>query len=143
MPNTANATWTGSLKEGSGEVKGQGGAIDASFSFKSRFEGDGSGTNPEELIAAAHAACFSMATSAELGKAGIEPESVQTQADVTLKMVDGTPTITRIALTTTVSAPGADEAKVRQAADDAKAGCPVSRALASVDEITLDLTVNG
>jgi len=141
MPNIAHATWTGALKEGSGKVKLGGGAFEGDYSFKSRFE-DGEGTNPEELIAAAHAACFSMATSGALGNAGIDVESVETDAKVTLKMVDGTPTITTIVLTTTVSAPGADEDAVRQAAEGAKAGCPVSRALAGVQDIQLDLTVN-
>ena len=141
MPNTADAVWTGSLQGGEGKVKLGNGAFEGAYSFKSRFE-DGEGTNPEELIAAAHAACFSMATSAELGKADIEPEKVETNARVTLKMVDGTPTITKSLLTLTVTAPGADEGAIRKAAEDAKAGCPVSRALAGVDEIALDLTVN-
>lgn len=138
--NTADATWTGAIKEGEGRFKLGGGAAEGNFSFKSRFE-DGVGTNPEELIAAAHAACFSMATAAQLGEAGIDPESVETSAQVSVKIVDGQPTITTSALTTTVKAPGADEAKVREAADGAKAGCPVSRALAGVKDITLDLTV--
>jgi osmotically inducible protein OsmC len=141
MPNTANATWTGPLKEGDGKVRLGGGAFEGSYTFKSRFE-DGEGTNPEELIAAAHAACFSMATSGELGKAGVEFESVETEANVRIRPVDGQPTIDRIKLTTTVTAPGADESKVREAADAAKAGCPVSRALAAVDTIELELTVN-
>ena len=141
MPNTANATWTGPLQEGQGKVRLGQGAFEGNYTFKSRFE-DGEGTNPEELIAAAHAACFSMATSAELGKAGIDFQSVETEANVRLRMIDGTPTIDRIRLTTTVNAPGADESAVREAADAAKAGCPVSRALAAVDTIELDLTVN-
>ena len=141
MPNIANARWTGALREGTGKVSLGNGAFEGNYSFKSRFE-DGEGTNPEELIAAAHAACFSMATTGELNKAGIDSESVETEANVTLKMVDGTPTITRIVLTQTVTAPGADESAVRQAAEGAKAGCPVSRALAGVDEIRLELTVN-
>ncbi len=138
--NEATARWTGALKEGSGHFALGGGAAEGEFSFKSRFE-DGVGTNPEELIAAAHASCFSMATSGQLTEAGIEPESVETTAAVQLRMVDGAPTITRSALSTTVRAPGADEAKVREAAEAAKAGCPVTRALAGVDDISLDLTV--
>src|SRR3954452_15658797 len=114
MPNTAQATWNGALKEGEGRVKLGGGAFEGNYTFKSRFE-DGEGTNPEELIAAAHAACFSMATSAALGQDGIDVDPVDTDARVTLKMVDGTPTITTIVLTTTVSAPGADEGRVREA----------------------------
>jgi osmotically inducible protein OsmC len=141
MPNTADAVWNGSLQGGQGTVRLGNGAFEGSYTFKSRFE-DGEGTNPEELIAAAHAACFSMATSAELGKAGIEPEKVETNAKVTLKMVDGTPTITKSLLTLTVTAPGADEDAVRKAAEDAKAGCPVSRALAGIDEIAIDLTLD-
>jgi osmotically inducible protein OsmC len=141
MPNTANAVWTGALKEGAGKVRLGNGAFEGDYTFKSRFE-DGEGTNPEELIAAAHAACFSMATSGALGQAGIDPESVETEANVTLKMIDGTPTINRIVLTQTVNAPGADEAAVREAAEGAKQDCPVSRALAAVETIELDLTVN-
>jgi osmotically inducible protein OsmC len=141
MPNTANATWNGALKEGEGHVRLGGGAFEGSYTFKSRFE-DGEGTNPEELIAAAHAACFSMATSGELGKAGIDFESVDTTAAVTLKMLDAGPTITRIVLTTTVEAPGADESQVREAAEAAKKGCPISRALGAVETIDLELTVN-
>ncbi len=141
MPNTANATWTGPLQEGTGKVRLGQGAFEGSYSFKSRFE-DGEGTNPEELVAAAHAACFSMATSGELGKAGVEFESVETEANVRLRMIDGKPTVDRIKLTTTVNAPGADEAQVREAAEAAKVGCPISRALAAVDTIELDLTVN-
>jgi lipoyl-dependent peroxiredoxin len=142
MPRTADAVWNGSLQEGSGRVKLSSGSFEGSYSFKSRFEESEPGTNPEELVAAAHAACFSMATSAELGKAGIEPEAVETTADVTLKTIDGAPTITRIVLRTTVNAPGADEGKVRAAAEDAKKGCPVSRALAAVETIDLELTAN-
>ena len=141
MPNTANAKWSGALKEGSGTVKLGGGAFEGQYSFKSRFE-DGEGTNPEELIGAAHAACFSMATAGALGQEGITPESVDTTANVTLKMVDGTPTITKIVLTTTIDAPEADEETVRNAAEGAKKQCPVSRALAGVGEIQLDLTIN-
>src|SRR4051794_19547137 len=141
MPNTANATWTGALQEGAGKVRLGQGAFEGSYSFKSRFE-DGEGTNPEELIAAAHAACFSMATSGALGEAGITPESIETEAAVTLEMIDGTPTITKIVLTTTVNAPGADEGQIRAAAEGAKSQCPVSRALAGVQDIQLDLTIN-
>src|SRR5438128_595418 len=102
--NTATAKWTGALKEGEGHFALGGGAAEGQFSFKSRFE-EGTGTNPEELIAAAHAACFSMATAAQLGEAGIDPESVETSAQVTLRIVDGQPTITTSALTTTIKAP--------------------------------------
>ena len=136
-----SAVWRGDLQAGEGRITVGNGVHEGPYSFKSRFE-DGEGTNPEELIAASHAACFSMATSGELGKAGVQFESVETEANVRLRMIDGTPTIDRIRLTTTVNAPGADEAQVREAADAAKAGCPVSRALAAVETIELDLTVN-
>ena len=138
--NTADAKWTGSLKEGEGHMALGNGAFEGAFSFKSRFE-DGSGTNPEELIGAALAGCFSMQFNAFLYNEGIEAESVETHAEVTLRPVDGTPTITTVALTTTVTAPGADEDKVREIGDQAKQKCPVSRALAGVKEISLELTV--
>jgi osmotically inducible protein OsmC len=136
----ATATWQGSLQDGKGTMALGTGAWEGPFSFRSRFE-EGEGSNPEELIAAAHAGCFSMAFSAELGKDGITPESVETTANVSLRNIDGAPTIARIGLTTTVTAPGGDDGQIREAADRAKAGCPVSRALASVNEIDLDLTV--
>jgi len=138
--NTANAKWTGSLKEGSGHMALGNGAFEGNFSFKSRFE-DGEGTNPEELIAASIAGCFSMQFNAFLYNDGIEAESVETTAVAELRPVDGTPTITKITLTTAATAPGADEAKVREAAESAKEKCPVSRALAGVETIELDLTV--
>jgi osmotically inducible protein OsmC len=138
--NTANAKWTGNLKEGEGHMSLGGGAFDGAFTFRSRFE-DGDGTNPEELIGASLAGCFSMQFSAFLHNEGIESESVETRAEVTLRPVDGTPTITTIALTTTVTAPGADEDKVRELGEQAKQKCPVSRALGAVEEISLDLTV--
>jgi osmotically inducible protein OsmC len=141
MPrNTADAKWTGSLKEGEGHITF--GTFDGAFTFKSRFEDGEEGTNPEQLIGAALAGCFSMQFNAFLFNDGIEAESVATTAQVTVRPVDGTPTITTIALTTTVTAPGADEDKVRELGDQAKAKCPVSRALGSVEEITLDLSIN-
>lgn len=139
--NTADAKWTGTLKEGEGRLALGGGAFEGPYTFKSRFE-DGTETNPEEMIAAAEAGCFTMQLSNELHQADMAPESVSTTAEIELRNVDGAPTITTIALTTTVDAPGADEAKVRELAEAAKAGCIISRALAGVDEITLDLTVN-
>jgi osmotically inducible protein OsmC len=139
--NTATAKWTGSLKEGEGHMALGNGAFEGAFSYKSRFE-DGQGTNPEELIGAALAGCFSMQFNAFLFDDGIEAESVETTAEVTLRPVDGTPTITTIALTTTVTAPGGDEDKIREIGDQAKMKCPVSRALGAVEEITLDLSIN-
>ena len=133
----ASAVWNGSLTEGSGTMRMASGAYEGPYSFQSRFE-EGDGTNPEELIAAAHAGCFSMALSAELGKAGVTPESVETEATVHLDEVEGGFAIKRIDLQTRVTAPGTDESTFREAAEAAKKGCPVSLALAAVDTIELD-----
>ncbi len=139
MVRKASAVWQGSLKEGKGSINAASGIFtDAAYTHGMRF-GNDEGTNPEELIAAAHAACFSMAFSAELGKAGITPESVSTTAAVTLEMLDKGPTVTKSQLTCEVSAPGAEKEAVEQAAANAKAGCPISRLLNA--EISLDLTV--
>jgi lipoyl-dependent peroxiredoxin len=137
--NTADATWSGNLEEGEGRMALGRGAFEGAFTFHSRFE-DGAGTNPEELIGAALAGCFSMQCSAFLHGAGIESESVKTHAEVELRPVDGAPTITKITLAVTVSAPGADEAAVREQAEAAKEKCPVSRALGPVEKV-LDLTL--
>lgn len=135
MVRNANAVWSGDLKAGKGTISTQSGGLkDTQYSFRTRFE-DGVGVNPEELIAAAHASCFSMALSAQLGERGVTPQEIRTTAAVTMENL----TLTKSALTTTVVAPGADEAKVREAADAAKAGCPISKALSAL-EITLDLT---
>jgi osmotically inducible protein OsmC len=139
MPAKGSAEWKGDLRSGSGTFTA-GDTISGEYSFKSRFE-DGPGANPEQLIAAAHASCFSMALSNSLAEAGTPVDSVKTDATVTLRMVDGTPTITTIALKTVGSVPGIDEEGFKQAAADAKAGCPVSRALAGVGEITLDASL--
>jgi lipoyl-dependent peroxiredoxin len=136
MPAKGTAQWQGDLKGGSGTFTA-GDSITADYSYKSRFE-DGPGANPEQLIGAAHAACFSMALSNILAEAGSPPDSVDTQALVTLRNVDGAPTITTIALTTVGRVPGIDEAAFLEHAEAAKAGCPVSRALAGVGEVTLD-----
>jgi osmotically inducible protein OsmC len=117
----------------------QSGAYEGAYSFRSRFE-DGEGSNPEELIAAAHAGCYSMALSNVLAEAGYDPDSVDTTADVTLKMVDGDPTITTIHLTVDASVPGLDADTFQEHAEAAKDGCPVSKALAGT-EITLDATL--
>lgn len=139
MPAKGSAEWQGDLKSGAGTfTAGEG--ISGDYSFKSRFE-DGPGANPEQLIAAAHAACFSMALSAALGDAGTPVEAVNTDATVTLRFVDGAPTITSIALSTVGRVPGIDEATFRAAAEDAKHGCPVSRALDGVPEITLQASL--
>jgi len=138
---TANALWEGSLQEGRGQMSLGSGAFEGNYSFKSRFEEGENGTNPEELIAAAHAGCFSMALSLVLGENGNQPESIQTQAKVKLRNVDGNPTITGVALTTRARVPGLDDAGFQKAAEAAKAGCVVSRALGGVEEITLDATL--
>ncbi len=131
------AEWKGGLRSGEGAFTAGDGGIAGDYSFRSRFE-DGPGANPEQLIAAAHAACFSMALSAALESAGTPVESVRTEAAVTLRQADGKPTITSIALSTIGQVPGVDEATFRAAAEGAKADCPVSRALAGVPEITLE-----
>jgi osmotically inducible protein OsmC len=140
MPAKGNAEWKGDLRSGSGTFTA-GDSINGEFSFKSRFE-DGPGANPEQLIAAAHASCFSMALSNMLAEAGTPVDSVKTDATVTLRMVDDAPAITKIELVTVGQVPGIDEATFKQTADEAKAGCPVSKALAGVDEITLDASLN-
>ena len=138
MPKrTASAVWKGSLTEGNGTMRMGSGAYEGPYSFQSRFE-EGDGTNPEELIAAAHAGCYSMALSAELGKAGVTPDSVETEATVHLDPVEGGFAIKRIDLQTRVTAPGTDESTFREAAEAAKKGCPVSQALAAVESIELD-----
>jgi len=139
MPAKASAEWHGGLMTGGGSfTAGEG--INGEVSFKSRFE-DGPGANPEQLIAAAHASCFSMALSAGLEQAGTPVESVKTDATVTLRMIDGAPTITSIALKTVGVVPGIDQAGFEEAAAGAKANCPVSKALSGVPEITLEATL--
>jgi lipoyl-dependent peroxiredoxin len=139
MPAKGSAEWKGDLKGGAGTFTA-GDGISGDYSFRSRFE-DGPGANPEQLIAAAHASCFLMALSAALADAGTPVNSVKTDATVTLRFVDDAPTITAIALTTVGDVPGIDDAAFKEAAEGAKAGCPVSRALASVPEITLDASL--
>ncbi len=139
MPSKGSAEWNGDLQSGRGEFLA-GDSITGNYSFKSRFE-DGEGANPEQLIGAAHAACFSMALSNMLSEAGNVPDSVKTEAVVTLKIVDGDPTITKIALTTVGKVPGIDEDAFKEQAEAAKKGCPVSKALAGVGEITLDASL--
>lgn len=141
MPAKGTAEWKGDLRSGSGTFTA-GDAISGDFSFRSRFE-DGPGANPEQLIAGAHASCFSMALSAALAEAGTPVESVRTEATVTLRTVDGTPTITTVKLSTVGRVPGIDDAAFQQAAQGAKANCPVSKALAGVGEITLEATLEG
>jgi osmotically inducible protein OsmC len=139
MPAKGSAEWKGDVPTGTGTFTA-GDSISGGYTFKSRFE-DGPGSNPEQLIAAAHASCFSMALSNILAQGGNPPDSVRTDATVTLRMVDGTPTITKIDLVTVGQVPGITDATFQDAAAAAKAGCPVSRALAGVPEITLDATL--
>jgi osmotically inducible protein OsmC len=139
MPARASAEWKGDLRSGEGTFTA-GESISGSYSYKTRFE-DEPGANPEQLIGAAHASCFSMALAAALGDAGTPAESVKTDAVVTLRFVDGAPTITNIALRTEGKVAGIDEATFKATAEEAKRGCPVSRALAGVPEVTLEATL--
>lgn len=135
MKKTANAVWNGGLKDGTGTINvGSGAFKDLKYGFKTRFE-DEPGSNPEELIAAAHASCFSMAFSAQLGERGITPQTVKTAAAITFENL----TLTKSVLTTTVTASGADRKLIEEAAAAAKAGCPISKVLKL--EIELDLTI--
>jgi osmotically inducible protein OsmC len=137
MPaRTASAVWEGDLKSGKGRVKLGSAAYEGAYSFVSRFE-SGAGTNPEELIGAAHAGCFSMALSAGLGRAGITPKRIQTEARVHLEKQGEGFAIARVDLVTVGDVPGIDEKTFREHAEAAKTGCPVSKALAGTT-ITLD-----
>lgn len=136
-----SAQWSGGLKEGRGKVSTESGALkEHPYGFKTRFEGV-AGTNPEELIGAAHAACFTMALSKALEDAGMTAENLETTAKVTLDKVGDGFEITAIELTLKGMVPGADEAKFREIAEQAKAGCPVSKALKAVSSITLNATL--
>ena len=139
MQRKATAEWRGGLKDGKGSIStGSGTLSNAQYSFGTRFE-QGTGTNPEELIAAAHAGCFSMALSAQLGEAGITPESIQTSATVTLeKQADGW-AVTKSHLEVRAKIPGGDRAKFDQAAENAKKGCPISKLLKA--DITMTATL--
>jgi osmotically inducible protein OsmC len=136
MKRNGSAEWKGDLRGGKGTLSTNSGVLkDTPYSFSTRFE-DEPGTNPEELIAAAHAACFSMALSGQLGNANMTPESIRTTASVNLEKTDAGFTITAVHLDTTAKIPGADKGAFDQAAQNAKAGCPVSRLLNA--EITMD-----
>jgi osmotically inducible protein OsmC len=141
VTRTADAEWRGSLKEGDGSVKLGSGAFQGTYSFRSRFE-EGAGTNPEELLGAAHAACFSMALSLVLGESGFTPRRINTSAAVDIEPSAGGFSITRIHLKTEADVPGIDAEAFAKSADAAKRGCPVSKALGSVD-ITLDARLVG
>jgi lipoyl-dependent peroxiredoxin len=141
MKRTGSAVWQGGIRDGKGTVSTESGVLDgAQYSFSTRFE-DGKGTNPEELLAAAHAGCFSMALSKQLGDAGLTAESINTTAAVRLEKTDAGFSITKVHLDVTARIPGADPEAFQTAADNAKAGCPVSRLLNA--EITLDAKLEG
>ena len=140
MDRSASAVWHGGLKDGKGTISTQSGTLhETQYSFSTRFE-NGVGTNPEELIAAAHAGCFTMALSGQLTSAEFPPESLETTAVVTMEKTDDGPTITKIHLTTKATVPGIDKAKFDELAGKAKVGCPISRLLKAA-EITLDATL--
>lgn len=129
MQRKGSAVWKGGLKDGNGQVStGSGGLSDAAYTFASRFESGGK-TDPEELIAAAHAACFSMALSGQLGQANLTPSSIYTTASVTLEKTDAGFSVTAVHLAVKARVPGADRAAFDKAANAAKAGCPISRLL--------------
>lgn len=134
----AQATWTGTLKEGAGTMKGGSGHFNAPFTFVSRFEGAATGTNPEELIGAAQAGCFSMFLSAQLTNAGHPPTSIETAATVHL---GAGPTVEKIELETVAVVPGVSKELFDEKVDFAKKNCPISKALASVAEFTLTATL--
>ena len=131
----ATAKWTGTLKEGAGTMAGVSGFLNAPFTFASRFEGAASGTNPEELLGAAHAGCFSMFLAAQLTTAGHPPTSIETSAEVHL---GAGPTITRIELVAVAVVPGIDKALFDEKVAFSKANCPVSKALSAIPEVVID-----
>ena len=136
MKRSASAGWKGGLKDGQGTVSSESGALSRTpYNFRQRFENE-KGTNPEELVAAAHAACFSMALSLFMANEGLTPENIDTTATASFENVSGAWTVTSIHLETRVKSPGADAAKFQKAAEGAKAGCPISRLLNT--NITLD-----
>jgi osmotically inducible protein OsmC len=138
MPNrTATAHWEGSIGDGDGTIAVGSGSFRGPYSWRSRFE-QGTGTNPEELIAAAHASCFSMALAAALQQAGHAPESIDTHADVKLEKQEQSFAITSISLATRARVSGIDDGEFQRVAADAERNCPVSKALAAVDSIQLD-----
>jgi len=136
MKRKASAIWSGSLKDGKGSISTESGVLSSTpYSFRTRFESE-KGTNPEELIGAAHAGCFSMALSNILGQAGMTAEKIETEATITLEQKDGSFAITESHLDVTVTIPGADEAAFKKAAETAKANCPISKLLNA--KITMD-----
>ena len=138
-----SAEWNGSLQDGKGTVTIGNGVFEGTYSAGTRFEEGEQGTNPEELIAAAEAACFSMALSLALGEDGHTPESIRTSARAQLRNIDGKPTIAKITVQTEGRVPGIDEDEFKRYAEQTKEGCIISRALAGVDEITVDAKLVG
>ena len=137
MQRKASAIWHGTLKDGKGAISTESGVLkDTQYSFHTRFE-DGKGTNPEELIAAAHAGCFTMALSGQLTNAKLTPESLETTAEVTMEKLEAGPTVTKIHLTTRAKVPGASKEAFDTSANTAKTNCPISRLLKAA-EITMD-----
>jgi osmotically inducible protein OsmC len=137
-----SAIWNGNLPDGSGRLSVGDGVWEGDYSAASRFE-EGDGTNPEELIAAAHAACFSMALANIAAGEGHDPQSIKTTAKVHLRFIDGAPTLAKIELETEGDIAGVDDAGFRELAEKAKVGCPVSRALGAVDEIAVSARLAG
>jgi osmotically inducible protein OsmC len=131
-----SAEWHGDIQSGSGTITVGEHVFEGPFSYDSRF-GEGNGTNPEQLIAAAHAGCFTMALSNVLSGAGHPPEELRTSARIQLRNIDGLPTLTRVDLDTEGRVPGIEDQEFQDRAQEAKAGCPVSRALAGIPEVTL------
>jgi osmotically inducible protein OsmC len=139
MKRTASAAWSGGLKDGKGQISTDSGVLAGTpYSFEKRF-GEEKGTNPEELIAAAHASCFAMALSGQLGNAGITASNISATATVTLEKLDTGFTVTASHIDVTIKAAGADRAKVQTAADNAKAGCPISKLLNA--KISMNATI--
>lgn len=140
MKRSASAVWQGGLEDGHGTVSTESGVLDnAQYSFKTRFQ-EGKGTNPEELVGAAHAGCFSMALSAELGKAGLRPEKIETTAEVTLEKVAEGFAVTAVHLTVQAVIPDVERARFLEIAEAAKAGCPISKLFKA--EITMEASLN-
>lgn len=138
MPvRSSRAVWQGTAPEGHGTVRVESGIFESAYTFASRFA-DGKGTNPEELLGAAHAACYAMALSSALTKAGFVPEQIDTEAKVQIEKIDDGFLINHITLITRAMVPGVTDAEFQQFAEKVKTGCPVSKALAAVPEITLD-----
>ncbi|MHA3774093.1 OsmC family protein [Verrucomicrobiota bacterium sgz303538] len=141
MQRKASAVWNGSLKEGKGTISTESGVLsNTAYSFSTRFENE-KGTNPEELVGAAHAGCFSMALSAQLGEADLKPEKIETEATVTIEKVPGGFAVTTVHLNVRARIPGADDAAFQEVARKAKEGCPISKLLNA--KITMDAQLVG